>query len=423
MPPFCRQSSVALATAVSPFKNGLQAAVVDEAGFLSAKQMRWLAKFAAENQCRLILCGDSRQHHAVERGDSLRVLEKTSAIRPAGLTKIFRQRIPALRDAIQELSRGETEKGFDKLDEFGVIQEIEDEATRLAGIAELQVTAIKEKKSSLIVAPTHGECRQIAKAMRQAMKSEGLLSDTEQTFSRLDRLNLTAGQRQDSINYELGNVIEFHRRAAGGFKSGEQWQVVERAGASELVVENGGRRKALALSQAGKFSVFKAEAISLSVGDQVRITKNFQSHGRKFRNNEIHTVTGLGDGTLTLDKGEIMVRGGLHIDQGIAISSHAAQSKTVDQVVVSVPIESFSQANEAQFYVSMSRAREAMHLFTDSKDALRKAVTRRSSRLSPLEIVLDQTNAVRVQGVSDYLRGRAADQVRQQQAQERAIER
>ena len=236
-------------------------------GILSAKQMRWLAKFAAENQCRLILCGDSRQHHAIERGDSLRVLEKTSAIRPAGLTKIFRQRIPALRDAIQELSRGETEKGFDKLDEFGVIQEIEDEATRLAGIAELQVTAIKEKKSSLIVAPTHGECRQIAKAMRQAMKSEGLLSDTEQTFSRLDRLNLTAGQRQDSINYELGNVIEFHRRAAGGFKSGEQWQVVERAGASELVVENGGRRKALALSQAGKFSVFKAEAISLSVGD------------------------------------------------------------------------------------------------------------------------------------------------------------
>jgi hypothetical protein len=42
--------------------------LVDEAGFLSAKQMRWLVKFAGENECRLILCGDSRQHHAVERG-------------------------------------------------------------------------------------------------------------------------------------------------------------------------------------------------------------------------------------------------------------------------------------------------------------------------------------------------------------------
>jgi hypothetical protein len=50
-------------------------------------------------------------------------------------------------------------------------------------------------------------------------------------------------------------------------------------------------------------------------------------------------------------------------------------------------VESFSQANEAQFYVSMSRARKAMHLFTDSKVALREAVTRKSARLSPWELI------------------------------------
>ena len=184
------------------------------------------------------LCGDSRQHHAVERGDSLRVLEKTGALQPAALTKIFRQKIPALRDAIQELARGNTEEGFDKLDAFGVIQEVEDQALRLAAIAGLHMQAVKENKSSLIVAPTHGECRQIAKAVRQAMRNEGLLSSEEQTSMRLEKLNLTASQRQDAINYEPGNVIEFHRRAAGGFKSGEQWEVVERTGASGLMVEN-----------------------------------------------------------------------------------------------------------------------------------------------------------------------------------------
>jgi hypothetical protein len=35
----------------------------------------------------------------------------------------------------------------------------------------------------------------------------------------------------------------------------------------------------------------------------------------------------------------------------------------------------------------MSRARKAMHIFTDSKVALRKAVTRKSSRLSPWELI------------------------------------
>jgi hypothetical protein len=69
-------------------------------------------------------------------------------------------------------------------------------------------------------------------------------------------------------------------------------------------------------------------------------------------------------------------------------------------VIVRVPVESFSQANEAQFYVSMSRARKAMHLFTDSKVALREAVTRKSARLSPWELIAsgngDHTRKVQI---------------------------
>jgi ATP-dependent exoDNAse (exonuclease V) alpha subunit len=172
--------------------------------------------------------------------------------------------------------------------------------------------------------------------------------------------------------------------------------------------------------------VFRAESIALSVGDQVRISENFQSQGKKFRNNELYIVTGFGDGKLTLEEDEIIVRGGLHVDQGFAVTSHAAQGKTVDQVIVSVSIESFKQANEAQFYVSMSRAREAMHLFTDSKAALREAVTRPSSRLSPLELMTDQVAIERLQSASRYMRGRMPAQSQQQivhEAPERSHER
>ena len=99
-------------------------------------------------------------------------------------------------------------------------------------------------------------------------------------------------------------------------------------------------------------------------------------------------MVGIDEGKIILDKGEIVRNGAaLHIDEGIAVTSHASQAKTVDQVIVSVPVRSFSQANAAQFYVSMSRARSAMHLFTDSKVALRDAVTRPSKRLSCWELV------------------------------------
>jgi ATP-dependent exoDNAse (exonuclease V) alpha subunit len=223
--------------------------LVDEAGFLSAKQMCWIVKFASENGCRLILSGDPRQHHSVERGDSLRVLENLGALKPAALTKIFRQKIAALREAISELAKGKTLEGFDKLDQYGAIIEVQDQAARLQAICQKYLEATKNKKTSLIVAPTHGECRQIATAVRQALKAEGVLSEAEQTVTRLERLNLTDAQRQDAVNYEPGNVIEFHQRAVGGFKSGEQWNVVGRSKDSEIVVERNGQKRFLSLSR------------------------------------------------------------------------------------------------------------------------------------------------------------------------------
>lgn len=121
-----------------------------------------------------------------------------------------------------------------------------------------------------------------------------------------------------------------------------------------------------------------------------------------------------------VEKGEIIPRGGLHIDQGFVVTSHASQGKTVDQVIVSVPVAAFSQANEAQFYVSMSRARAAMHLFTDSKVALREAVTKPSSRLSPWELIANSTERQRekeiiaqIQSASRNVRGRGVDPINQ----------
>jgi ATP-dependent exoDNAse (exonuclease V) alpha subunit len=144
----------------------------------------------------------------------------------------------------------------------------------------------------------------------------------------------------------------------------------------------------LPLDQTRKFSLFEREKITLAVGDLIRFTKNVKHRGQKFLNNELRTVVSIDDGKIIFDKGEIVHNGApLHLDQGIAVTSHASQAKTVDQVIVSVPVRSFSQANEAQFYVSMSRARWAMHVFTDSKVALRDAVTRPSKRLSSWEIV------------------------------------
>jgi AAA domain len=127
---------------------------VDEAGFLSVRQMVELQEFALQHNCRLIVTRDTKQHYSVEWGDALRILERSGVIAQAVLTKIYRQRIPGLREAIEDLSKGRTGEGFDKLDKFEVIHEITNDARRLAAIAEKQIEALTARKSSLIVAPT-----------------------------------------------------------------------------------------------------------------------------------------------------------------------------------------------------------------------------------------------------------------------------
>jgi hypothetical protein len=52
------------------------------------------------------------------QSDALRILERSGVIAQVELTKIHRQRIPELRSAIEDLSKGRTGEGFDKLDKF-----------------------------------------------------------------------------------------------------------------------------------------------------------------------------------------------------------------------------------------------------------------------------------------------------------------
>jgi hypothetical protein len=101
------------------------------------------------------------------------------------------------------------------------------------------------------------------------------------------------------------------------------------------------------------------------------------------------TVKTICENSVTFADGRSLVSNGekLHLDQGIAVTSHASQGKTVDNVIVSAPVEAFSQVNSAQFYVSMSRARQSMHLFTDSKAALKEAVAKPSQRVGALELI------------------------------------
>jgi hypothetical protein len=72
---------------------------------------------------------------------------------------------------------------------------------------------------------------------------------------------------------------------------------------------------------------------------------------------------------------------------GYVLTSHASQGKTVDKVLLALGSESLVAANREQFYVSVSRGREGVRLYTDDKAAMMDAVQDSSARLSATELM------------------------------------
>ena len=72
---------------------------------------------------------------------------------------------------------------------------------------------------------------------------------------------------------------------------------------------------------------------------------------------------------------------------GYAVTSHAAQGKTADEVLVVASSRSLPAIHREQFYVSISRGRDTCHILTDDTDLLRSHVAHSSARIAAVEAV------------------------------------
>jgi hypothetical protein len=176
-------------------------------------------------------------------------------------------------------------------------------------------------------------------------------------------------------------VIGFHTRTSGGFKPGEKW-TVSRTNCETVTLERNGQVRHFKPSAKGKWDVLVPSTVQVSLGDRIRVTAGFREGKNVFKNNDIAKVREVTDTELGLHDGRRMRRDGARIDQGVCITSHASQCRTVDQVVV-LP----DGADAKGWYVSLSRAREAMHVYTRDKAELRQSVMQPGERKPVWEFI------------------------------------
>jgi ATP-dependent exoDNAse (exonuclease V) alpha subunit len=113
--------------------------------------------------------------------------------------------------------------------------------------------------------------------------------------------------------------------------------------------------------------------------------------GRRLANGELVTVDRvLNGGRVRLQDGRILESDYRQFVRGFAITSYASQGKTVDYVLFS---DSTIKAatNQQQWYVTISRGRRGIRVFTSDKEQLRENICRSGDR----ELALDMAGAVR----------------------------
>lgn len=362
--------------------------LIDEVGLAGTQALRQVFDLAERENARVLVCGDPHQHRGVPRGAVLNILRDQAGLEPVTLSKIRRQEDPGHREAVESLSEGRAEEGFDRLDVLGFIKEIDDPEERYRTLAKDYADTLETGDTALILAPTHAEGRAASAAVREELKGRGRLGAEDHTLVRYESKGLTEAQKQDAVHYQPGDLVQWHRHAKA-FKSGQQVTVVGREGGMVQVANAAGEVKALPLEHADRFELYRTTTLPVAAGERLRISRNgYTADGKKHRLNNgdlvtVAEVTPAGD--LVDARGWVIAKNFGHLAPGV-ITSHASQGMDEDWCLVAQGSMSRGASSAQQLYVSASRGKKGVRIYTDDKAALRQAVSRSDTPKSAAEV-------------------------------------
>jgi hypothetical protein len=318
----------------------------------------------------------------VVRGDALRILEQHSNFQSGQLTRIRRQRKAEYRKAVELAAQKRPLEAFAQLERMGAVVELSDRQI-YESAAQSYLKAVAQNKSALLVAPTWNEIEAVTEKVRGAMKTSGRLAGEEKEFQVFDSLSWTEAQKQDARQYHPGMAIRFHRRK-DDFAKDETVAVVAVENDFIKVQRDDGSENIFPLGAGCVcFDVGEKRKLKIAAGDKLLLQAN--TVGKRFINGELVEVRAIQGDSVVLADGRVIPADYRTFTHGYAVTSHAAQGKTVDEVLLVASSRSLPAINQEQFYVSISRGRERCQVFTDDSELLRSHVTRSSARLAAVE--------------------------------------
>jgi ATP-dependent exoDNAse (exonuclease V) alpha subunit len=414
---------------------------IDEAGLLSYQDINKLLKLQEQKDFKLILVGDTKQHNSVLRGDGLRIIETKTKLKPFRLTTNRRQASNLeYKNAIDLLAGKQTKEALKAFDNMGAIKEEKNSTKRYNKIADdfvkflivneqqknAQLLTLTEPnnnlptiqskelktidnkprlsnqrtltthstKDVLVVTPTHAESEIITNRIRKRLIKHNLIGKENIKVKTLIDRGYTQAQKQNKLIYENRDVLVATQNTKD-LKIGKEYQVkIDKDYTPTIKVQSKDDKGKqiqkiieLPYQDSDKFTVNRIKEIELSKGDTINLTANSLSttntrllKGARHQIKSITTDPDTKQPIIKLDNNQILQPDYKNLRHGYTSTSYSSQGLTVKHLIVaqaevSLPATSFEQA-----YVSLSRGKTSVSLYTDNKQSLEKAMSVRKNR-------------------------------------------
>jgi conjugative relaxase-like TrwC/TraI family protein len=364
--------------------------VIDESSLTSTKQINELFHRLQASD-RVLLVGDTRQHEAVEAGRPYMQLQE-AGMQTARLGEIVRQKNPSLKEAVEQLARGDVFGGVASLDRQGRVHEIVNPQERMTAIAR---EYSRQPEGTLVISPDNESRRELNSLIHCEMRNRGDVSKDEHKLRVLEsRQEMTGADRQWAGQYEPGDVLRYSRGSkTEGIKPGEYARVTGvDAKENRLTIDREvGTLQTYDPRRLSGVSVHREAEREFSRGDRIQFTA--PSRELHIANRDLGTVEHInssGHLRIRMDSGQEVrfnVREHPHLDYGYAITSHSSQGQTAERVLIHVDTEKSELLVNNRFaYVSVSRAQHDAQIYTNDGSKLAHSLSRESSQRTATEV-------------------------------------
>jgi conjugative relaxase-like TrwC/TraI family protein len=378
--------------------------VLDESSLASTKQMNDLLHQLDAGD-RVLLVGDKRQHEAVEAGRPYRQLQE-AGMHTARLHEVVRQKEPELKEAVEQLARGDVQGAVANLEQQGRVHEIVVREDRLGAIAREYA---REPQGTLVISPDNESRRELNTLIHREMQARGDVNPEEHKLRVLDSRNeMTGADRQWAAQYGEGELVRYTRGSKVlGINAGEYARVdsVDTRENRITIERENGAQQIYDPRRLSGVSVYQEVQRGFSQGDRVQFTapsKELQVANREL--GTIERVSHYGSLEIRMDSGREVrfnIREHPHLDHGYAVTSHSSQGQTADRVLIQVDTDKSELLVNNRFaYVSVSRAQHDVRIYTNDRSQLPHSLSRENSQRAATEAQQQQSVEPKIEPAS-----------------------